>query len=85
MNINNVYEPYLYVIKNNNSNETLDFRIDLIRSFNQWTKISDDDIKKIEKIILKIHSSFLLLDGTTFNNYIVDIEDNSKLRNGFPV
>ncbi|EFC38301.1 predicted protein [Naegleria gruberi] len=65
-------DPYSYLINNTNGKG---FRSKLIDAFNEWFKLSEDELNVIKSIIDKLHNASLLVD---------DIEDNSKLRRGKP-
>ena len=65
-------EPYNYL----NEKPSKNFRLKLIKAFNLWLGVNDDDINIISNIINKLHSASLLMD---------DVEDNSELRRGIPV
>ncbi|XP_008138664.3 geranylgeranyl pyrophosphate synthase [Eptesicus fuscus] len=51
-------------------------RTKLSQAFNHWLKIPDDKLQIIIEVTEMLHNVSLLID---------DIEDNSKLRRGFPV
>lgn len=65
-------EPFNYL----NEKPSKNFRLKLIKAFNLWLGVNDDDINIISNIINKLHSASLLMD---------DVEDNSELRRGIPV
>ena len=48
----------------------------LIRAFQVWLQIPEDNIAQIQDIVTSLHTASLLMD---------DIEDNSRLRRGVPV
>ncbi|GCC36667.1 geranylgeranyl pyrophosphate synthase isoform X1 [Chiloscyllium punctatum] len=65
-------EPYHYLLQLPGKQ----FRTKLSEAFNHWLNVPEEKFKVIIEVTEMLHSASLLID---------DIEDNSKLRRGFPV
>ncbi|XP_005993392.1 geranylgeranyl pyrophosphate synthase isoform X1 [Latimeria chalumnae] len=65
-------EPYKYLLQLPGKQ----VRTKLAQAFNHWLNVSDDKLQVIIEVTEMLHNASLLID---------DIEDNSKLRRGFPV
>ncbi|PVU98448.1 hypothetical protein BB559_001593 [Furculomyces boomerangus] len=63
--------PYNYL----SSRPGKDVRKQFILAFNDWLKVSEEDLNAINGVITMLHTSSLLID---------DVEDDSDLRRGFP-
>ncbi|KAL8791677.1 MAG: hypothetical protein Q9195_005760 [Heterodermia aff. obscurata] len=69
---NIVAAPYNYLA----SHPGKDFRKEMIRACNFWLNVEAGELEIIESSISMLHNASLLID---------DIQDNSRLRRGFPV
>ncbi|XP_019405382.1 PREDICTED: geranylgeranyl pyrophosphate synthase isoform X1 [Crocodylus porosus] len=65
-------EPYKYLLQLPGKQ----VRTKLSQAFNHWLNVPEDKIQVIIEVTEMLHNASLLID---------DIEDNSKLRRGFPV
>ncbi|XP_059982498.1 geranylgeranyl pyrophosphate synthase isoform X6 [Lagenorhynchus albirostris] len=65
-------EPYKYLLQLPGKQ----VRTKLSQAFNHWLKVPEDKLQIIIEVTEMLHNASLLID---------DIEDNSKLRRGFPV
>ncbi|XP_006638773.1 geranylgeranyl pyrophosphate synthase isoform X1 [Lepisosteus oculatus] len=65
-------EPYRYLLQLPGKQ----VRTKLSQAFNHWLNVPDDKLQVIIEVTEMLHNASLLID---------DIEDNSKLRRGFPV
>uniref|UniRef100_A0A3P8UE75 Geranylgeranyl diphosphate synthase 1 n=1 Tax=Amphiprion percula TaxID=161767 RepID=A0A3P8UE75_AMPPE len=65
-------EPYKYLLQLPGKQ----VRTKLAQAFNHWLNVPDDKLQVITEVTEMLHNASLLID---------DIEDNSKLRRGFPV
>ncbi|XP_016834923.1 geranylgeranyl pyrophosphate synthase isoform X3 [Cricetulus griseus] len=65
-------EPYRYLLQLPGKQ----VRTKLSQAFNHWLKVPEDKLQIIIEVTEMLHNASLLID---------DIEDNSKLRRGFPV
>uniref|UniRef100_A0A8C6E6T6 Geranylgeranyl pyrophosphate synthase n=1 Tax=Moschus moschiferus TaxID=68415 RepID=A0A8C6E6T6_MOSMO len=67
-------EPYKYLLQLPVKGKQV--RTKLSQAFNHWLKVPEDKLQIIIEVTEMLHNASLLID---------DIEDNSKLRRGFPV
>uniref|UniRef100_U3KGI0 Geranylgeranyl pyrophosphate synthase n=3 Tax=Ficedula albicollis TaxID=59894 RepID=U3KGI0_FICAL len=67
-----ILEPYQYLLQLPGKQ----VRTKLSQAFNHWLNVPEDKIQVIIEVTEMLHNASLLVD---------DIEDNSKLRRGFPV
>lgn len=67
-----ILEPFEYII----SNRGKDIRKKLIKAFNTWLNVPEEQLSIIAKVVDMLHNASLMID---------DIEDDSQLRRGHPV